>query len=86
MRLVAIPRDGHACGLDGHCDDSDKPKEQVDLGQPDLPDGVFEPLGGAAVPVLQVLLQPNAAMPYCKGQFCKDADFNCWGHLNVKDN
>lgn len=35
--------------------------------------------------ILQILMKPDAPLPAASGQFCRD-DFNCWGHLNVKDN
>ena len=72
---------GHACGLPGHV-----------VGKAETSEGdrrcymrystVEESKQSA---VLQTLLQPGASLPVGSDIFCKER-FDCFGHLNVKDN
>lgn len=72
---------GHACGLPGHV-----------VGKAETSEGdrrcymrysTMEESKQSAV--LQTLLQPGASLPVGSDLFCKER-FDCFGHLNVKDN
>lgn len=82
MRQTAIHEMGHACSLPGHCEKGDEPP----VGNKTCPMRYSDRAQDLQYAVLQILLKPEAPMPMAYGQFCRDADFNCWGHLNVKDN
>jgi hypothetical protein len=86
MRWTAIHEMGHACSLLGHYEKGDATAKEISVGNKTCPMCYSEHAQDLQYAVLQVLLKPEAAMPMSYGQFCRDADFNCWGHLNVKDN
>jgi hypothetical protein len=86
LRWTAIHEMGHACGLMGHVAKGDPDAKEIPSGNKSCPMRYSDNAQDLQYAVLQVLLKPDAAMPMAYGQFCRDADFNCWGHLNVKDN
>jgi len=86
MRWTAIHEMGHACSLLGHYEKGDPEFTEVPIGNSTCPMRYSDRAQDLQYAVLQILLKPDAAMPMTYGQFCRDADFNCWGHLNVKDN
>jgi hypothetical protein len=77
---------GHACGLIGHVAPGDPAAQEIPTGNKSCPMRYSDHAQDLQYVILQVLLKPDAALPMAYGQFCKDADFNCWAHLNVKDN
>jgi hypothetical protein len=88
MRQTAIHEMGHACGLAGHVKQKGNAQsaEGFGLGNKSCPMYYAEHTEDLRYVILQVLMKPDAPLPMSYGQFCKDSDFNCWGHLNVKDN
>ena len=86
MRQIVVHEMGHCCGLMGHYRKDDPAKREASIGNKTCPMHYSDYTDGLQYIVLQVLMSPGAAMPAGRGQFCKDDDFDCWGHLNVKDN
>jgi len=86
MRWTAIHEMGHACSLPGITTSTDPAATEIPIGNKDLPDALLGARGDLQYIILQVLFKPDAPMLMAYGQFCKDDDFDCWGHLNIKDN
>jgi hypothetical protein len=88
MRQTAIHEMGHACGLPGHVKDQGNPHsgEGTGLGNKSCPMYYSDNADDLRYIIKQVLLAPNAPLPMSYSQFCKGSGFDCWGHLNVKDN
>ncbi|MHB8995318.1 MAG: hypothetical protein ACYC63_08740 [Armatimonadota bacterium] len=85
-RQTAIHEMGHCCGLMGHYDKNDPGQREMPVGNKNCPMRYSDHVDDLRFFVLQVLMKPDAPLPMTIDQFCRDADFNCWGHLNVKDN
>jgi hypothetical protein len=86
MRWTAIHEMGHACSLPGHYDKHDPAATEIPIGNKTCPMHYSEHAEDLQYIILQVLFKPDAPMLMAYGQFCKDDDFDCWGHLNIKDN
>jgi hypothetical protein len=83
LRSTTLHEVGHACGLPGH----------VGLSGGEGTTGnrmcfmcYTEMEQDWQYIVLQTVFKAGSTLPVFSGIFCKDADFNCWGHLDVKDN
>jgi len=86
MRHTVIHEMGHCCGLMGHYRKGDPSMKEEPIGDKNCPMCYSEYSDGLEYIILQVLMKPDAAMPMAYDRFCSDGDFDCWGHLNVKDN
>lgn len=84
-RHTVIHEMGHCCGLMGHYQKDDPAQREVPVGNKNCPMRYSDHVDDLRFFVLQVLLKPDAPLPMTSDQFCKDSDFNCWGHVNVKD-
>ncbi len=81
MRWLALHELGHACGLPGHVVGSAESSE----GDPRCFMRYTTVEESKDNIVLQTLLQSAATLPVGADVYCRQR-FDCFGHLNVKDN
>lgn len=86
VRHTVIHEMGHCCELMGHYQPGDPAQREIPIGSKTCPMRYSDHADDLRFFILQVLLKPDAPLPMTSDQFCKDSDYNCWGHLNVKDN